>query len=339
MSLKTTRPTISDVAKAAATGKTSISRYLNGEQHLLSVGLRARIEQAINTLNYHPNQMARGLKRGRTRLIGLIIADITNPYSVDILSGIEAACREKGFTPLVCNTNNQLEQEQHYLDLLYSYQVEGIIVNAVGMGDNSLHRLQQSRLPMVLIDRKIAGFTCDLVGLNNTQAAAIATEHLIEQGFKALLFISEPMGVVNTRHERLQSFLAVVAQSPGVIAENTEISADDSAALDNCIRQFQQQYQSVKTAVISANGVLTLQIARSLRRTGLVWGQDVGLLGFDELEWAELAGVGITTLKQPTRQIGYAALEQVISRIENPVQETCEQIYSGELIIRASSCY
>jgi len=132
MNLKTARPTISDVAKAARTGKTSISRYLNGEQHLLSVGLRERIEQAITTLNYHPSQMARGLKRGRTRLIGLIIADITNPYSVDILSGIEAACREKGFTPLVCNTNNKLEQEQHYLDLLDSYQVEGIIVNAVG---------------------------------------------------------------------------------------------------------------------------------------------------------------------------------------------------------------
>jgi len=339
MNLKTARPTISDVAKAARTGKTSISRYLNGEQHLLSVGLRERIEQAITTLNYHPSQMARGLKRGRTRLIGLIIADITNPYSVDILSGIEAACREKGFTPLVCNTNNQLEQEQHYLDLLDSYQVEGIIVNAVGMGDNSLHRLQQSRLPMVLIDRKIAGFSCDLVGLNNTQAAAVATSHLIEQGFKALLFISEPMGVVNTRHERLQSFLSVVTEYSGIVAENDEIIADNSAALDNRIRQFQQQHPNVKTAVISANGVLTLQIARSLRRTGLIWGQDIGFLGFDELEWAELAGVGITTLKQPARQIGYAALEQVISRIENPDQEICEQIFSGELIIRGSSCY
>ena len=339
MNLKTARPTISDVAKAARTGKTSISRYLNGEQHLLSVGLRERIEQAITTLNYHPSQMARGLKRGRTRLIGLIIADITNPYSVDILSGIEAACREKGFTPLVCNTNNQLEQEQHYLDLLDSYQVEGIIVNAVGMGDNSLHRLQQSRLPMVLIDRKIAGFSCDLVGLNNTQAAAVATSHLIEQGFKALLFISEPMGVVNTRHERLQSFLSVVTEYSGIVAENDEIIADNSAALDNRIRQFQQQHPNVKTAVISANGVLTLQIARSLRRTGLIWGQDIGFLGFDELEWAELAGVGITTLKQPARQIGCAALEQVISRIENPDQEICEQIFSGELIIRGSSCY
>jgi len=339
MTLKIARPTISDVAKTAKTGKTSVSRYLNGEQHLLSAGLRERIEQAIDHLNYHPSQMARGLKRGRTRLIGLIIADITNPYSVEVLSGIEACCREKGFTPLVCNTNNQLEQEQHYLDLLHSYQVEGIIVNAVGMGDNSLRRLQQSRLPMVLIDRKITDFACDLVGLNNPQAAAIATEHLIEHGFNALLFLSEPMGRVNTRHERLQSFLTVAAQHPDVLAEHDEISPDDAITLDNRLKEFQQQNPARKRAIISANGVLTLQIARSLRRIGLVWGQDIGLLGFDELEWAELAGVGITTLKQPARQMGYAALEQVISRIENPEQAIREQIFAGELMIRGSSHY
>lgn len=121
---KAARATISDVAKAAKTGKTSISRYLNGEKHLLSDDLLGRIEKAIAELDYRPSLMARGLKHGRTRLIGLIIADITNPYSVNVLSGIEAACREKGFTLLVCNTNNELDQELHYLDLLRSYQVE-----------------------------------------------------------------------------------------------------------------------------------------------------------------------------------------------------------------------
>lgn len=119
---KAARATISDVAKAAKTGKTSISRYLNGEKHLLSDDLLSRIEKAIAELDYRPSLMARGLKHGRTRLIGLIIADITNPYSVNVMSGIEAACREKGFTLLVCNTNNELDQELHYLDLLRSYR-------------------------------------------------------------------------------------------------------------------------------------------------------------------------------------------------------------------------
>lgn len=337
MTIKASRATISDVAKAANTGKTSVSRYLNGEKHLLSEALLERIERAIADLDYRPSQMARGLKRGRTRLIGLIIADITNPYSVNVLSGIEAACREKGFTPLVCNTNNELDQELHYLDLLRSYQVEGIVVNAVGMREEGLSRLQQSALPMVLIDRKIPDFACDVVGLDNNQAATTATEHLIDQGFEALLFLSEPLGTVNTRQERLKAFRHTAARYPGIVAQNEETPLHETERLDNILRQFHQQYRGMRKAVISANGALTLQVARSLKRIGLHWGADIGLLGFDELEWAELAGVGITTLKQPTWQIGYAALEQVVKRIEGLEETVREQVFSGELIVRGST--
>ena len=214
MSSQGTRATISDVAKAAKTGKTSVSRYLNGEQHLLSDDLKQRIEQAIQRLNYRPSQMARSLKGGQTRLIGMIIADITNPYSVDVLRGVEEACRVQGFTLLVCNINNEINQEQHYLELLSSYRVEGLVVNAVGMREEALSKLQQSLLPMVLIDRKIPDFSCDMVGLDNHRAATEATRHLIEQGFEAVMFLSEPLGLVNTRLERLHAFQSTMAECP-----------------------------------------------------------------------------------------------------------------------------
>ncbi|HDS2670735.1 TPA: substrate-binding domain-containing protein, partial [Escherichia coli] len=93
-----------------------------------------------------------------------------------------------------------------------------------------------------------------------------------------------------------------------VVAENAEVQLNDGAMLDNVLRQFHARHRGMRKAVISANGALTLQVARALKRVGLIWGSDIGLLGFDELEWAELAGVGITTLKQPTWQIGYAAV-------------------------------
>lgn len=117
---KSTRATISDVAKAAKPARPAFHATSTVKSTCFPT-LLARIEQAIADLDYRPSLMARGLKHGRTRLIGLIIADITNPYSVNVLSGIEAACRDKGFTPLVCNTNNEVDQELHYLDLLRSY--------------------------------------------------------------------------------------------------------------------------------------------------------------------------------------------------------------------------
>lgn len=237
----------------------------------------------------------------------------------------------------MCNTNNELDQELHYLDLLRSYQVEGIVVNAVGMREDGLNRLQQSALPMVLIDRKIPQFACDAVGLDNTQATTTATEHLVEQGFEALLFLSEPLGSVNTRRERLSAFRHTLLHHTGIVAENAEVPLNDGAMLDNVLRHFHSHHRGMRKAVISANGALTLQVARSLKRVGLIWGSDIGLLGFDELEWAELAGVGITTLKQPTWQIGFAAVEQVVRRIEGSNDPVCERVFSGELIIRGST--
>ncbi|MBW7981021.1 LacI family DNA-binding transcriptional regulator [Enterobacillus tribolii] len=337
MSSQGNRATISDVAKAAKTGKTSISRYLNGEQHLLSDDLKARIEKAIRQLNYRPSQMARSLKGGQTRLIGLIIADITNPYSVDVLRGIEEACRVQGFTLLVCNTNNEVNQEQHYLELLSSYRVEGIVVNAVGMREEALSKLQQSLLPMVLIDRKIPEFSCDMVGLDNDRAATEATRHLIEQGFEAVLFLSEPLGLVNTRHERRHAFLNTMQEHPQLVAESAEVALSNPAQLGEILSRFCQQHRGMRKAVMSANGALTLQVARAMRREGINWGSDIGLLGFDELEWAELAGVGITTLKQPTYQIGYAALEQLVARIQGENGSAREQKFPGELIVRGST--
>ncbi|AVF36442.1 LacI family DNA-binding transcriptional regulator [Rahnella sikkimica] len=330
------RATIRDVASAAKTGKTSVSRYLNGEKDLLSDALKERIGRAIALLDYQPSQMARSLKSGQTRLIGLIIADITNPYSVEVMRGVEAACRQEGLTLLVCNTNNELDQEKHYLQLLSSYRVDGIVVNAVGMREAAISTLQQANLPMVLIDRKVANFACDVIGLNNVEATQMMTDHLLQQGFEALLFISEP-ATINTRLERLRTFLQRMQQSPQHIAEQCEIEISNTEALENMLREFIARHSDKRKAVMCVNGTLTLQVARAMRRLGIVWGQDIGLSGFDELAWAELAGVGITTLKQPTYEMGVAALSQLVARIQGNTDPVKDLEFSGELIARGST--
>lgn len=123
-------------------------------------------------------------------------------------------------------------------------------------------------------------------GLITPKAATTATEHLVEKGFEAILFLSEPLGSVNTRRERLSAFRATLARHHGVVAENAEVQLNDGAMLDNVLRQFHARHRGMRKAVISANGALTLQVARALKRVGLIWGSDIGLLGFDELEWA-----------------------------------------------------
>lgn len=337
MSTRPTRATISDVAKAAKTGKTSVSRYLNGEQQLLSDNLKSRIAQAISDLNYSPSQMARSLKHGRTKLIGLLIADITNPYSIEVMGGIETACRDNGFTLLICNTNNELHLEQHYLQLLSSYQVEGIIVNAANMQETAFDCIQHTAIPLTLIDRKVKNYDYDVVGLDNQLGAITLTQHLLDNGYRALLFISEPLAQVNTRRERLEGFHSAVAGYDEVSVENLEVTLQQMAQLTHVLSDFIQRHPSQPCAVITANGGLMLQVTKALQTLELEWGKDIGLASFDEMNWSSIAGCGITTLQQPTHQIGYSAFENIHTRIRNLEHPAQETRFEGRLITRKSS--
>src|ERR1700712_4995619 len=200
------RATITDVAREAGTGKTSISRYLNGETGVLSKDLRERIEEAIARLDYRPNQMARGLKRGRNRLIGMLLADLTNPYSVEVLQGVEAACHAFGYMPLICHAANEVDLERRYLQLLSTYRVEGVIVNALGGKEETLETLARGGVPVVLVDRSVEGLITDMVGLDNPAAVASAIRHLAGQGFEELVFVVQPFTHVSSRRVREAAF-------------------------------------------------------------------------------------------------------------------------------------
>jgi LacI family kdg operon repressor len=205
------RATITDVAREAGTGKTSISRYLNGEMSVLSPELRARIEAAIERLNYQPNQMARGLKRGRNRLIGMLLADLTNPYSVEVLQGVEAACHALGFMPLICHAANEVEMERRYLQLLTTYRVEGVIVNALGVREETLRPVGGGGIPAVLVDRSVDGLVADMVGLDNRAAAELGTRHLLDNGFDDIWFVVQPFEQVSSRQLREAAFREVMS--------------------------------------------------------------------------------------------------------------------------------
>ncbi|MEA3129342.1 MAG: LacI family transcriptional regulator, kdg operon repressor, partial [Paraburkholderia sp.] len=220
------RATITDVAREAGTGKTSISRYLNGELSVLSPELRARIEAAIERLDYQPNQMARGLKRGRNRLIGMLLADLTNPYTVEVLQGVEAACHALGLMPLICHAANEVEMERRYLQLLTTYRVEGVIVNALGVREETLRPVGGGGIPAVLVDRSVDGLVADMVGLDNRAAAELGTRHLLENGFDEIWFVVQPFEQVSSRQLREAAFREMMRGEGGRAGGQSEGGTD-----------------------------------------------------------------------------------------------------------------
>lgn len=223
------RVTMLDVAEHAGVSKASVSRFIGDDRALLSDAIARRIEQAIDELGYRPNQMARGLKRGRTRLIGMLVADIRNPYSIAVMHGVETACRAHGYSLVVCNTDRDDEQERQHLALLRSYNIEGLIVNTLGHHRDELHELRRE-MPLVLVDRKVDGLDSDMVGLNNSQAVEMALAHLEQRGYRDLLLVTEPYDGTSSRIERVSSFQAQITQRATLTGAVLETGDDLNAA-------------------------------------------------------------------------------------------------------------
>ncbi len=315
------RSTILEVARDAGVSKTSVSRYLSGERERLSATLQGRIGQSITRLGYRPNQMARGLKGGRSRLLGMVVADIRNPFSIDVMHGVEQACRARGFSLLVCNTDNDPAQEREHLALLAAYRVEGLVVNAAGRPSAELEALAEQGTPLVLLDRTLGAFEADVVGLDNARVIDMAVDHLLERGYRRLLYVSEPPAAASSRQARLQRFHERRAQGGFVGEVHVQALAPRSGearepALREALAAFLGAAADARpAALLCANGNVTLAVAHALRELGVTLGE-VGLLGIDELDWCALVGPGITTLAQPTEAIGRAAVDSLLRRLD-----------------------
>jgi LacI family kdg operon repressor len=330
------RATITDVAREAGTGKTSISRYLNGEMAVLSPQLRERIEAAITRLDYRPNQMARGLKRGRNRLVGMLLADLTNPYSVQVLQGAEAACHASGYMPLICHAANEVELEHRYLQLLTTYRVEGVIVNALGVKEDMLQAFAQGGIPVVLVDRAVEGLVCDMVGLDNAGAVALAVRHLAHEGFDELVFVVQPYEHVSSRRVREAAFRDTIG-ALGIPGSTVVLDLDNGETLANIDARIDgAEAHGRRVALFAANAPVALRLALHLKqRRGANWQQRTALMCIDDSEWAELAGM--TTVRQPTYSIGRRALEFLHERMEGARMPVRECLLPGELVARAST--
>jgi LacI family kdg operon repressor len=326
------RVTMLDVAERAKVSKASVSRFIGEDRALLSEAIALRIEQAIAELGYRPNQMARGLKRGRTRLIGMLVADIRNPYSIAVMHGVETACRQHGYSLVVCNTDRDDEQERQHLAALRSYNIEGLIVNTLGHHLDELRELHRE-LPMVLVDRKVDLLESDLVGLNNPAAVELAVAHLEERGYRDILLLSEPFDGTSSRIERVNSFKAQVDQRPRLTGAVIEIGNDLNARLES----FLATPGPDSKALFCANGIAALAGTRALRELGCTLFEDIGLIALDDLDWYPLVGSGITALAQPTAEIGASAFECLLKRLRGDDGPARTLDFAARLIERGST--
>ena len=331
------RVTIADVAEKAGVSKATVSRFLNRRDELLTPEIATRVETAIAALGFAPNPMAQALKRGRSRLIGLVVADVTNPFSVAVLRGAEKACQQAGYLLMLFNLGDDGRRERDAIQTLASYQVEGLILNTLGRDEGAAAAAARQGKPVVLVDRRHSNMQADFVSLDNAGAVRLAAQHLVDGGWDDLLFVTEPLSGVSSRQEREAAFRAFVADHACGEGGSFESTADNTAALDERLRALRARGR--RPAVLASNAVITLRVADAVARLGWRFGRDLGFVGIDETDWAPLVGPGLSTIAQPTDALGRLATACLLERLQGLDLPPRQILLPGELVVRPSSLF
>jgi LacI family kdg operon repressor len=332
------RSTIDDVAREVGVSKTTISRYLSGQFHSLSEQTRKRIEITIATLNFRPNRMASGLKRDRSFSIGMILADITNPFSTSILRGVEDVCTKHGYSLMVCNSDNDPEKEKEYIMMLQAHRIDGLIINSTGENNEYLHELAEEKIPIVLVDRKAPELDFDTVVTDNVQATTEAVEFFLKQGYERIAYFTQPTLRVSSRLERAGTFQNVLQQARHPSSTDIyEAEIRSEGQLEQQLDKYLADSNGQFRMLFSANGVMQLKILNILQRKRIQIPDDISVACYDDLDWAPVIGPGITTIAQPTYEIGVNAMDLVLARITGDQSPGQIIALPGTLMIRGST--
>lgn len=333
-------PSIEDVAKLAGVSKATVSRYLNGVPGAMRSDTAKRIANAIEQLGYRPNIVARSLKKKRTQTIGLIVANILNPFSAKITKGIEDLCRSRGYSLMLCNAGDDSSKQQEYMELLYSKQVDGLIIQPAYGGDDFLKKFKQERgCPIVVIDRRVEGGLFHSVVLNNETCTKDAVEYLISLGHRRIGVFTSPIKGVSSRQERLQGYINALSN------HGIEINQQ---YIKEFIPNTEENFEAVKemlslpgppSAIIALNGWITLEVISAIKTLKMKIPEDLSFIGFDDEIWVQVFEPPLTVVSQPTYEMGYKSAEILLELLTKPKKIHKEPLciqFHGKLIKRQS---
>lgn len=329
------RITMRDVAELADVSKATVSHVMNGTRFVEDT-TKERVQQAIKELGYRPNVAARSLTTQQSKIIGYIVSDVTNTFFGDIMRGIEDVLISNNYSIMVCNTNEVLEREEYYIDILLKQGVDGIIAAATSQNWGALNEASNLNIPIVLLDRTFDNASFPYVGVNNTQGAYIGTKHLIECGYKDIGILSG-FHRLSTMRERLSGFETALSENGMKLRDDWAVASP--LTIEDGTKAIKQlmSLEDRPSAVFICNNLLSLGALMGLQEMGLRCPEDVAIVAFDDHPWAHVSNPPLTVVRQPTYEIGEIAAHKLLDALNNPKASIPSSIFNCELIVRASS--
>ena len=328
------RITIKDVAEAAQVSPTAVSRYLN-HRITLPTGTAARIDQAVSKLSYRPNQLARNLSQGQSKIIGLVTPDIANPFFAQLAGAAAEEAAAHGFHILLCSTQNNSKREAAYLELLSSRQLDGLVV-LTSCTVSSLSQHLSERACVVLIDEDTNVQDVPKVFVENQQGGYLATAHLIARGHTRIAHIGGPEGLFSAT-ERSEGYLAALKEH-GITPQSELIHYGlYTEAFGRQATQRLLKLPQPPSAIFAASDYVALGVLSCLRDNGLSVPEDISVVSFDDIPLSSLLQPPLTTVRQPIELLGHEGVRLLIELIQTgKTTRPLVQRFPVELIERES---
>jgi LacI family transcriptional regulator len=327
---------LEDVARSAGVSRSTVSRVINDAEGVKEE-TRQRILEVIQKLNFQPNLAARGLASGRANVIGLVIPSFstkifTEPYFLLLLQGVSKACNERGYSVMFWLAEAEYEQRM-IRQILHNGLVDGVIISSTRLGDPVVSSLHASRIPMILIGRHPT-LEVNFVDVDNVQAGAQATRHLLSCGHTRVAAITGPQDTV-VGADRFKGYQAALAEAGIPFQADLVVEGDFSEA--GGYAAMQKLLPARPQAVFSASDMTAVGAMRALREAGLQVPGDVALVGCDDIPDAARLTPALSTIRQPIEQMGALAVSTLVENLQNGSAPVRRQILPTELVVRAST--
>lgn len=326
--------TIQQVARHAQVSAATVSRVLNSNGNV-HPDLVRRVRSAVEALSYKPNSVARNLRRSESSLWAVIVSDIGNPFFTSMVRGVEDAAQGSGYSVVLCNSDENPVKEAGYIAAAAAERMAGVVISPASTPDTDVTPLLDLGIPVVAVDRRVGGAAVDTVLVDNERAAEEATDHLVDMGYRRIACITGPRQAMTAR-ERLAGYQRGL-QHRGQDLQPPLVRHADFRERGGYEAMASLLAGVAPDAVFVANNLMTVGALECLIHHGIGVPREVGIVGFDEIPWADLVRPSLSTVAQPAYEMGEIAGQLLTNRRASP-DGSCETIVlHTTLNVRASS--
>ncbi|RDB03923.1 LacI family DNA-binding transcriptional regulator [Runella aurantiaca] len=338
--MKTKKVSLKDIAQKAGVSIALVSYVMNGKEKESRVGeeIAKKIKEIAKELNYQPNHLAKSLRSGKTHTIGLIIADISNPFFANIARVVEDEAKRNGYTVIIGSCDENADKSWDLLNVLINRQVDGFIIVSSENSENQVYYLKERNIPFVLLDRHFPDIQTDFVATNNYKASYDAGVHLVKRGYQRIGLVAYKSDMFHMA-ERIRGYKQALKDSQISFEEGwlKEVRFENiEKEVREAIDEITSPDQKVDALIFATYG-LAINGLKYLNELRLKVPYDLGIVSFGQAEVFDLYYCPITYLRQPLELLGKTAVQYLIGKLKNPDEGMKQILMEAKLIVRESS--